>query len=91
MEAKRGRKYYRIQGPTIIIEYDNTQNNGNHVHSVIRDLQHDFLGRSREQGLRGSNDAAVTRSRRRGRETDGGFRPRRLHLPAVGHGLSGRA
>ena len=37
-------KYYRIQGPTIIIEYDNTQNNGNHIHTVIRDLKHDFGG-----------------------------------------------
>ncbi|HTI92590.1 MAG TPA: DUF3500 domain-containing protein [Puia sp.] len=36
--------YYRIQGPTIIIEYDNTQNNANHVHTVIRDLCHDFGG-----------------------------------------------
>lgn len=36
--------YYRIQGPTVIIEYDNTQNNANHVHSVIRDLKHDFGG-----------------------------------------------
>lgn len=36
--------YYRIQGPTIIIEYDNTQNNGNHIHSVLRDLKHDFGG-----------------------------------------------
>ncbi|MEO7394791.1 MAG: DUF3500 domain-containing protein [Chitinophagaceae bacterium] len=36
--------YYRIQGPTIIIEYDNTQNNANHVHSVIRDLKNDFGG-----------------------------------------------
>ncbi|GEP90624.1 hypothetical protein CTE07_22690 [Chitinophaga terrae (ex Kim and Jung 2007)] len=36
--------YYRIQGPTIIIEYDNTQNNANHVHTVMRDLQHDFGG-----------------------------------------------
>jgi hypothetical protein len=36
--------YYRIQGPTILIEYDNTQNNANHVHTVIRDLQHDFGG-----------------------------------------------
>jgi hypothetical protein len=34
--------YYRIQGPTIIIEYDNTQNNANHVHTVLRDLKHDF-------------------------------------------------
>lgn len=36
--------YYRIQGPTFIIEYDNTQNNGNHVHSVLRDLNNDFGG-----------------------------------------------
>ncbi len=36
--------YYRIQGPTIIIEYDNTQNNANHVHAVIRDLKNDFGG-----------------------------------------------
>ncbi len=36
--------YYRVQGPTIIIEYDNTQNNANHVHSVIRDLKNDFGG-----------------------------------------------
>lgn len=36
--------YYRIQGPTLIIEYDNTQNNANHIHSVVRDLVHDFGG-----------------------------------------------
>jgi len=36
--------YYRIQGPTIIIEYDNTQNNANHVHTVVRDLKTDFGG-----------------------------------------------
>lgn len=36
--------YYRIQGPAIIIELDNTQNNANHIHSVIRDLKHDFGG-----------------------------------------------
>jgi Protein of unknown function (DUF3500) len=36
--------YYRIQGPTIIIEYDNTQNNANHIHAVIRDLKNDFGG-----------------------------------------------
>jgi hypothetical protein len=34
--------YYRIQGPVILIEYDNTQNNANHVHSVVRDLTNDF-------------------------------------------------
>jgi hypothetical protein len=36
--------YYRIQGPTIIIEYDNTQNNANHVHTIVRDLKNDFGG-----------------------------------------------
>lgn len=36
--------YYRIHGPTIIIEYDNTQNNANHVHTVMRDLKNDFGG-----------------------------------------------
>jgi hypothetical protein len=36
--------YYRITGPTFIIEYDNSQNNANHVHSVLRDLKHDFGG-----------------------------------------------
>ncbi len=36
--------YYRIQGPTLIIEYDNTQNNANHVHTVVRDLKFDFGG-----------------------------------------------
>jgi hypothetical protein len=36
--------YYRIHGPTFVIEYDNTQNNGNHIHTVIRDLENDFGG-----------------------------------------------
>jgi hypothetical protein len=34
--------YYRIQGPMLLIEYDNTQTNANHVHSVVRDLTNDF-------------------------------------------------
>lgn len=34
--------YYRIQGPTFIIEYDNTQNDANHVHTTFRDLKNDF-------------------------------------------------
>lgn len=34
--------YYRIQGPTFLIEYDNTQNNANHIHTVWRDFQGDF-------------------------------------------------
>jgi hypothetical protein len=34
--------YYRIHGPTFLVEYDNTQNNANHIHTVWRDLQNDF-------------------------------------------------
>ena len=34
--------YYRIHGPTILIEYDNVQGGANHVHSVWRDFQDDF-------------------------------------------------
>jgi hypothetical protein len=42
-EIERGRKhYYRVQGPTFLIEYDNTQNDGNHIHSVWRDFNGDF-------------------------------------------------
>ncbi|MDH5381360.1 MAG: DUF3500 domain-containing protein [Cyclobacteriaceae bacterium] len=36
--------YYRIQGPDILIEYDNVQDNANHVHSVVRELSNDFAG-----------------------------------------------
>lgn len=34
--------YYRIQGPTLQIEYDNTQTQANHVHTAVRDLTNDF-------------------------------------------------
>lgn len=34
--------YYRIQGPTFLVEYDNTQNDANHIHSVWRDFRGDF-------------------------------------------------
>ena len=42
-EVERGKKhYYRVQGPTFLIEFNNTQNNGNHIHSVWRDFNGDF-------------------------------------------------
>lgn len=41
MEPGQGH-YYRIQGPTFLMEYDNTQNDNNHIHSVWRDFEHDF-------------------------------------------------
>lgn len=34
--------HYRVQGPTFVIEYNNTQNNANHVHSMWRSLKGDF-------------------------------------------------
>jgi Protein of unknown function (DUF3500) len=34
--------YYRIQGPTFLMEAANTQNNANHVHSTWRDFEGDF-------------------------------------------------
>ena len=41
--TERGRQhYYRIQGPRFLIEYDASQNDGNHVHTVWRDFSGDF-------------------------------------------------
>lgn len=34
--------YYRIQGKTFLVEFDNTQNNANHIHLVWRDFDGDF-------------------------------------------------
>jgi hypothetical protein len=36
------RHYYRIQGPSFLVEYDNAQNDANHIHSVWRDFDGDF-------------------------------------------------
>jgi len=36
--------YYRIQTPSFLIEYDNTQNGANHIHTVWRDFTGDFGG-----------------------------------------------
>ena len=41
LEAGKGH-YYRVQGPTFLIEYDNTQNNANHIHAVWREFNGDF-------------------------------------------------
>ncbi len=40
-EVGRGH-YYAVTGPTFLLEYDNTQTNANHVHTVWRDLRHDW-------------------------------------------------
>ncbi len=36
--------YYRIQGPDLLIEYDNTQDAANHAHTVLRRPHSDFGG-----------------------------------------------
>lgn len=42
VEERGGPHYYRIQAPAFLVEYDNTQNNANHIHSVWRDFTGDF-------------------------------------------------
>ena len=37
-------RYYRIQTPSFLIEFDDTQDKANHIHSVWRDLSGDFGG-----------------------------------------------
>ena len=37
-----GPHYYRVQAPAFLIEYDNTQNDANHIHTVWRDFDGDF-------------------------------------------------
>jgi Protein of unknown function (DUF3500) len=34
--------YYAVEGPTIVIEYDKTQDGANHIHSVWRDITDDW-------------------------------------------------
>jgi hypothetical protein len=34
--------YYRLQGPSFLVEYDNTQDGANHVHAVWRNPANDF-------------------------------------------------
>jgi hypothetical protein len=49
--------YYRIQGPTFLIEFDNFQGGGNHIHTTFRefkgDFGHDLLREHYERGQRG--------------------------------------
>jgi len=52
-ETERRRPhYYRLQGPSFLVEYDNTQNDVNHLHSVWRDPDRDFGGDLLRQHVR---------------------------------------
>lgn len=41
-EERRTPHYYRLHSPFFFVEYDNTQNNANHIHSVWRHIEDDF-------------------------------------------------
>lgn len=60
---ERGQKhYYRVQGPTFLIEFDNAQNDGNHVHSIWRDFNGDFGRDLLREHLRAAHAAAGSHS-----------------------------
>ncbi len=42
VRSRQARRTYRLHGPTLLIEYDNSQNDANHVHSVWHDPLRDF-------------------------------------------------
>ena len=56
--TEQGRQhYYRVQGPLFLIEYDASQDGGNHIHTVWRDFNGDFgrdLLREHYQGTKGT-------------------------------------
>ncbi len=56
--TERGKPhYYRVQGPLFLIEYDSSQNGGNHIHTVWRDFIGDFgrdLLREHDEGVKTS-------------------------------------
>ena len=41
-EVRGAGHYYAVKGPRFLIEYDNTQNDANHIHTVWRDFDGDF-------------------------------------------------
>jgi Protein of unknown function (DUF3500) len=55
-ETERRRPhYYRLQGPSFLVEFDNTQNDANHVHTVWRDPARDFGGDLLPEHIRDSH------------------------------------
>jgi hypothetical protein len=51
--------YYRIHGPRVLIELDNTQNQANHVHTLWRDPANDFGRDDLARHVAGSGHAAL--------------------------------
>ena len=94
-DGRRRTALLPVQGPTFLIEYDNTQNDANHIHSVWRDFNGDF-GRDL---LREHYKTVAHRRRRRSRRRGPAFVPdqprslrsrgRRSLRSAEGHPRSG--
>ncbi len=60
--TKPGEKhYYRVQGDGFVVEYDNTQNDANHIHAVWRDFNEDFGGDSLTEHLEHSHGHSHSR------------------------------
>ncbi|MCH8815523.1 MAG: DUF3500 domain-containing protein [Chloroflexi bacterium] len=56
-ETERRRPhYYRLQGSSFLVEYDNTQNDANHVHAVWRDPDLDFGGDALREHMKLDHD-----------------------------------
>lgn len=51
--------YYAIKAPSWLIEYDNTQNEANHIHSVLRDISGDWGADVLAQHYAESHRAAI--------------------------------
>ena len=51
--------YYAVRGPEFLIEYDNTQNDANHIHAVWRDLVTDWGGDALTAHYRAAHQGAA--------------------------------
>src|SRR5207249_6191700 len=65
--------YYRLQGPSFLVEYDNTQNDVNHIHSVWRDPGRDFGGDLLRDHVRSSHSRPWTNHPRANTLDSGGI------------------
>ncbi len=78
-ELRGSPHYYRLHGPSFLVEYDNTQNSANHIHTVWRDLKNDWgedlLKNHYGQAHRPAPSSAQSSISRSGRSPDKGEAP----------------
>ena len=58
--SRRDKRYYRVQTPDFLIEFDDTQDDANHIHSVWRDFGGDFGEDLLQQHYRASHQRPLT-------------------------------